>query len=208
MNLKNRTTVICTTIVLMVLGAAANATLIDFEGTGAPSVFIGTTHLTELYAPLGVHFSGPGRLDGGAILNQDGNFGVNALSGTDFLAFNNTAVMSDGGIPTDPEKILFDNPMGYVSIFAAGGFNADYFLLSAYDAGGSLLGSSNVTTQGWAQLSYSDPTGSIKWIILQQQGDYAYVYDNLEFDVVPEPGSLMALASGLVVLGGIIRRRR
>ena len=87
----------------------AEAVLINFDtdasgnALSAPCFFGATTRLTELYAPLGVHFSGPGGNDGGAILNECSNFGVNALSSPNFLAFNRSAPMSDGGIPQDPE---------------------------------------------------------------------------------------------------------
>src|SRR5262245_9362983 len=91
-------------------GASARAdVLINFDvdafgnPVNAPGLFLDTTHLTELYSPLGVHFSGPGGNDGGAILNQSGNFGVPALSTPNFLAFNSGARMQDGGIPIGPE---------------------------------------------------------------------------------------------------------
>jgi hypothetical protein len=34
--------------------------------------------LREIYAAKGVHFSGQNALDGGAILDQDSNFGIDA----------------------------------------------------------------------------------------------------------------------------------
>ena len=40
------------------VGALAQTT-INFDGTVAPSFFALTVPLTELYAPLGVHFAGP-----------------------------------------------------------------------------------------------------------------------------------------------------
>src|ERR1044071_288968 len=83
-----------------------SAPLIDFDhdasGNPLPAfcLFRDTSSLTELYAPLGVHFSGPRTNSGGAILNQCGNFGVPAISGSNFLAFNRSAAFLSGGIPT------------------------------------------------------------------------------------------------------------
>ena len=71
---------------IMSIGASgAHATLITFDDVTAPADFNQTIRLTDAYAGVGVHFAGPGGLDGGAILNQNGNFGVNALSGLNFL---------------------------------------------------------------------------------------------------------------------------
>src|SRR3954451_24353080 len=67
----------------------------------APTTFAEATALTDLYASLGVHFRGPGGNNGGAILN-DANFAVKALSGRNFLAFDRTALLANGGTPTDP----------------------------------------------------------------------------------------------------------
>src|SRR5688572_25562090 len=130
---------------LFTSSAAADTINFDTDANGnplsVPSGFASTTRLTELYASLGVHFAGPGGNDGGAILHQDGNFGLAARSGTNFLAFNRTAPMADGGIPTDPETITFDNPMSVVSIYAAGGHTTDSFLMEAYDASNVLVAS-------------------------------------------------------------------
>ena len=87
---------------LITLATLGSAGVVNFD-LGAPCLFRETTRLTEAYAGLGVHFAGPGGNSGGAILDQCSNFdGMNARSGVDFLAFNNTALLSDGGIPTGP----------------------------------------------------------------------------------------------------------
>src|SRR5215207_9068653 len=87
---------------------AAAQTTVDFDHNAAgnplaaPCGFDQTAPLTELYAMLGVRFSGPAQLQGGAILNECGNFGVPARSGTNFLAFNRALYGKD------PETIRFD----------------------------------------------------------------------------------------------------
>ena len=182
-----------------------SVTLIDFDHDAngnviqAPSVFIATTHLSELYAPLGVHFSGGvGPNDGGAILDQDGNFGVPAHSGRNFLAFNVNAVMSDGGVPRDPETIQFDTPMVAVSIYAAGGYVPATFEMDAYDVNGNLVDSNVVNTQDYSQLSVASDAG-IDHVVLTASGSSTgfWVYDDLSFDDGMTTAVALVTAHGL-----------
>ena len=71
---------------LLLAAAPAAATTIDFE-TGAPCLFNQTSPLGNEYAGQGVTFSGVGAARGGSILDQCSNFGIDAHSGVDFLAF-------------------------------------------------------------------------------------------------------------------------
>jgi hypothetical protein len=161
------------------------ATVIDFDDVSAPCTFVDTVRLTELYASLGVHFLGPGGKDGGAIVNKCGNFGVSPVSGDNFLAFNRTSNLSDGGTPKDPETIVFDSLMAEVSIYAAGGNGSGgKFTMMAYDVDDVLVDSAMVITKPWALMSVSWPLG-IKKVVLEEAGlDNAFVYDNLSFEPV------------------------
>jgi hypothetical protein len=196
----------------IILGSisTASAVVIDFDTDAAgniinaPGLFLQTTALTDLYAPLGVTFSGPSLLSGGAILNTVGNFGVQPLSGSNFLAFNRSANLLDGGSPIDPETITFSNLASQFSIFASGGSSASSFQLQAFDINNSLLGSSTISTAAgqWDKLSFTSASGGIKQVILTGTGS-VFVYDNLTVDSVPEPlsilGSLTAGAFGLAL---------
>src|ERR1041385_7755305 len=83
-------------LLLVVPGTLLNAAPVtinfDFDPAGnpvaAPATFERTMPLTELYAPLGVHFAGPSADFGGAILNMGAGFGISPFSGTNVLAFN------------------------------------------------------------------------------------------------------------------------
>ena len=87
-----------------------DATTINFDDLDEPCEFIETTALRDRYLSLGVQFSEPGSLDGGAILNECGGFGVTGHSPPNVLAFDNGAQLSDGGIPRGPETISFADP--------------------------------------------------------------------------------------------------
>jgi hypothetical protein len=207
---------ICAASVLFAAGA--NAVLITFDTDAAgnaltvPGLFASTVALTTLYAPLGVTFSGGvDPADGGAIINQSGIFGVNARSGTNFLAFNRTATLSSGGIPEDPETITFATPVSSVSIYVAGGFQPGSFDIEAFDALNNLVDADSVLTQGFAQLSVSG-SGIVQVVIRQPSGELtSFVFDDLEFTAqavaVPEPSSLALLGLAFSALAGFLRRR-
>jgi len=191
--------------------APAQAAFIDFDDAPAPSLFGDAVALTEAYAGLGVHFVGPAALDGGAILDQNGNFGVTAHSGRNFLAFNRGALMLDGGKPRDPETILFDEPMSFISIYAAGGFEQDEFTMEAYNAANVLVDTDTVATQDWARLSVSSAAGIHRVVLTQTSDNAAFTYDDLSFRpasvVVPAPGALLLGTLGTGLLGWLRRRR-
>jgi hypothetical protein len=96
-----------------------------------------------------VTFAGPGGLNGGAVLSDGSRFGITNYSSPSFLAFNNTGVMSDGGIPRGPETILFATPMSLVRLLAGTGLNSQQTVkLSAYDASNALIASVSIPLSG------------------------------------------------------------
>jgi hypothetical protein len=176
----------------------------------APTTFAEATALTDLYASLGVHFSGPGGNNGGAILN-DANFAVKALSGRNFLAFDRTALLANGGTPTDPESVAFDSLQSEVSIFVTPRTTtASQFRLDAFDEGGTLIGSNTVIFgEGFGvyqRLRVTSPQG-IRRVTLTQtlpNGSASFTYDNLAFiSIVPEPSTLALLTLGIPLAIGL-----
>ena len=82
----------------LALTVQSAADVITFDELGTqPAGFFLVEPLRNEYA--GLRFSGPSALDGGAILDQDGNFGIEARSGRNFLAFNrgDSVLMANGG---------------------------------------------------------------------------------------------------------------
>ena len=177
-------------LVVFCAGGARAGVIITFDLDAfgnvitAPCNFFQTTALRDLYAPLGVTFAGSGPNDGGAILDQCGNFGVPAFNGTNFLAFNRNAEMQDGGIATDPQIIIFDPAASVVSIWVAGGNQNGSFLMEAFDVNDMLVDSDSVVTQGYSQLSVS--AQAIKRVVLTETSldtDEYWVFDHLQFEV-------------------------
>lgn len=200
-----------TFLALGTVGTAQAATVIDFDTDAngnpisAPNFFRSTSPLTDLYSSLGVRFRGSTPTTGGAILNQSGNFGVDARSGANFLAFNRATYA------TDPESILFDTPLTSFSIFAGSG-STDAFNLTAFDANDTQIGFSSVLVNGgtYGELSFSSLLGNIKRVSLSATGAAAFVFDDLSFTPastatpVPTP----ALLPGLIGMGVAALRKR
>ena len=95
--------------------AAAN---VNFNTVAAPCHFIDTAPLRGAFQ--GAFFAAPG-LDGGATLDECSNFGVNALSPPNFLAFNNAASYTTGGVAKLPEIIAIPGGAIRVSMALSGG---------------------------------------------------------------------------------------
>ena len=193
----------------------AATTTINFDSDSggsaivAPNIFADTTRLTTLYAPLGVTFEGPGGNNGGAILNQAGGFGIQARSGSNFLAFNtnSNAALNDGGFPIPPETILFSSPVTFVSIYA-GDDASQIFTMEAFDSGGlSVASDSNTNVPGsYVQLSVSG--ADIKSVVIQGSSTGGtYVFDDLTFNTIPEPTTLALATLAVLGIGGIRRRK-
>jgi hypothetical protein len=180
-------------------GAAAQAVVIDFDGTGAPTTFGATQAVSNEYASLGVLFSGPAPGDGGAILNQGSGFGIPARSGTDFLCFNEIASYSNGSSPGGPETITFTTGTAkQVSVYVSGGGQATSFQMTGFRQGtpiANVSNSSQIAT--WAELAISDSVGFDTVVIEEIGGDFAWVLDDVSFTLgVPNDSFCFGDGSG------------
>jgi hypothetical protein len=182
------------------IGGVASAQLITFEELGEqPGLFLETTALRAQYAAQGVTFSGAGALDGGGILNQSGNFGVNARSGEHFLAFNTGASFSDGGTPTGPQTITFAGGASAVSIYGA----IARITMTSFDQNNTQIGSVTIgAANQWQELAL---TGNISYVVIVGAGSSTFVLDDLAWTAIPAPSS--AALAGILALGAARRRR-
>jgi hypothetical protein len=171
-------------------GQAGIVTQINFDDAAQPCGFIDTNPLRTAYAAQGVVFAGGHALDGGAILNQCGNFAVSGYSPPNFLAFNPSpaAIMQNGGFPIGPERLTFPgSPVAVVqmSVGAAGGgtvtitaYNALHEVLDSVS--GPLASALQIFTVNGQQIAEVD-------VVVEnpQIPEYGWVIDDLAFSTTP-----------------------
>lgn len=161
-------------------GAAQARTLantINFDDVAAPCTFDATVALRDQYSGVGVHFRGGSARNGGGILDECGGFGVTGYSSPNFLAFNTATTYSDGGVPTPPQGILFDNAAGGVQI-RVGSATGGTVQMIAYNANGQVVGRKQLAMASQLK-SLTIVAQGIRKVVLQVQGGTYYVFDDL-----------------------------
>jgi hypothetical protein len=158
--------------------AAAGTRTINFDDVTAPGGFSSTTVLTDRYAGLGVAFRGPAPNEGGAILNESGNFGVTGHSAPNFLAFN-TSTYAKG-----PETITFATPAHSVEI-KTGQSGGGTVTATAFD--GTTPVSENFRTAQSSLATLSLNAARITSVRLVFTGG-AVVFDDLKWATSPVSG--------------------
>jgi len=176
-------------------GDAGTFERLRFDGLPIYCLFGDTVALRDEYVDRGVRFRGPGPQDGGGVLGTCSFFLVTGISPPSFLAFNATASYSDGGVPRDPQTILFEPPVSFVQGNVGSFIEVDYpATMTAYDQGGTVVGETTVLLSPVASpLLVSAP--GISRVEVTAPGA-RYVLDDLLFgespggDITPLPSTL------------------
>jgi hypothetical protein len=151
-----------------------------------PCFFSQTVPLEKFhFKHVGITFKGPNPLDGGAVLDECGSFGVTGQSSPDFLAFNCGSTLANGGQPVGPETMLFTPPVPNVSLWVGSGSDAGQVLqVVAKNAAGKTVQSIDVTLTSAMQNVFLSGTSNIKKVIIQvpqTSSACVFVVDNIAF---------------------------
>ncbi len=158
--------------------AHSRSVFIDFDQVSAPCLFVETKPLAGSFLHLASFFGREG--NGGAVIDQCGNFGLNARSQPNFLAFNNSlfpGIYLSGGVAKLPELILFGE--GHVEVtlhLSHGGFTTPSPLsIVAFGPGGIEDMEMFMTTSAW--VAHTLTGTNISGIMLLGDPDYLVVDD-------------------------------
>lgn len=187
----------------------------------APNQFSQAQSLTNLYAPLGIHFAGYLGSSAWPILNDYSGFGVAALSGQNYLAYSSAcspyctgAQLQDGSTLGDPLVMTFDGSVKDFSIWASAGLRGNsYAALKAFNSRGKVVAETPYPYSsfgyGWTQLAVHSNAYNIKYVELTVPGGNAAVFDNLQYvAAVPIPPAAVLFGSGMLALFGFAKRKR
>lgn len=183
----------------LTLSMSVEAASITFEELGTKSgLFDVEPALNSQYSGQGITFDG-----GWEVLNQSGNFGVNALSGSHFAAFNTNV----NGI-TNTLGMAFDTNINSMSGFLGGNF-ATTWTISAFLNGSNIYQTSILSTaQQYINFSLSSLVADYVTILSSSNSG---VLDDLSYNnvsAVPVPAAVFLFAPALLGFMGLRRKAK
>lgn len=206
------------------------ASVIEFDEVGLGTVnpvynFVGLPDLGDVTVSFGGYFAGQS-VTGGFPVTLGDTTPSDPLAldpaGTSFTvndgASNSNPVLSGSPTFNGPIAVLFSTPVAGVGL-KGGFFNAvGATTIEAFDAAGNSLGSITNSVEGFEFYGLADSTGAnvIAGISFYITGDEpaGFEIDNVTFgaagaiNLVPEPGTILMLTTGLAGLAAFHRRRR
>ena len=176
--------------ILLASSAKAEIAVVDFESLATPGTGYSTVGITYIEDGFTV------QAKGGYLYHwnsDDVNFpGSTALFNATLTAIPNTQITRDDGRVFDLESIMLSEltiNSGYTALTLNGTRNDNSKVSASIGLDG---------TFGFETFSFGEFT-SLKELRLDYDG-YLFQYDNIAFNVVPEPGTLFLLSFGVFIL--------
>ena len=208
--MKNRMSAMAVMVFVLTGIHTSHGATLNFEADGrgqprvAPTRFEQATALRDDYASIGIGFSGTSLKNGGAILDTTGPIGLTARSGSHVLAFDPSATLLDGGVPTGTQTITFDQPIESFEIYAWTNdlVPAAFTYLVRDDKGGVLnFGQTTAVSNQYVPISVTTNQTlqgrafhEIRITATVSSSNVKWAFDDLSFGLVqpvPEPASLV-----------------
>jgi len=120
------------------------------------------------YKHFGFTIKGPNEKSGGAVLDECSGIGITGHSPPNFLAFDCGAVLSTGGVPFLPEKIIFKHSVRGVSLKIGSGQSVgESILLTAKTYSGKVVDTETVIlTPAMTTVNLTSTKPNIKRVII------------------------------------------
>lgn len=189
------------TIVVVALALAAIPALADtvtFDEHPAGNNNIG---ITNQYSAQGITLNGTNAGTWTGLPTDPGNWGVFGTNGPHFLGFNGPY----------GDTIHFNSAAHGASfdLSRTNGSSDGTITASAY-SGVTLLGTLSVNLGAintWSTITFNFAGITDIQIVGTGSGFHPFAVDNLNFNETPEPGSIFLFGSGMLTLGGALRKR-
>jgi hypothetical protein len=157
---------------------------LDFDDM-IPCLFVETVPVPpKFYKHFGFTIEGPNEKSGGAVLNECSGFDVTGYSPPNFLAFDCGAVLSTGGVPFLPEKLIFKNSVRGVSLKIGSGQSVgESIVLTAKTYYGKVVDTETVIlTSALATVNLTSTKSNIKRVVIslpEGSNACAFVIDDI-----------------------------
>jgi hypothetical protein len=178
----------------LALSTSVNAALITFEELGTKSGgFIFEPPLDNQYSAQGVTFDG-----GWEILNDSGGFGVDAISGAHFAAFNTDLTSNTIGM-------TFEVDISDISGSLGGDSNSTWTISVYLD--GLLTSQENIFNFANEYIGFSLSSITGDYVTISSTGTIGVLEDLNFVSTVPVPAAVWLFGSGLLGLIAVARSK-
>ncbi len=163
-------------------------TTISFDDTTAPCLFVNAYPLHLRYSQFGVNFQSGANPNGGAIVDSCGNWGVSGFSSPNFLGFNTSATLANGGRPILPETLYFSIPTAFVRAqFGLGRSSSPVTItVTGFNSSNSIVARDSISPTFVLQPLEISGSGIIKVVISTTSfNSYYFVIDDLNYGGTP-----------------------